>query len=159
MRKVGRCIGNLCCPFNDCLFMVLADGKRKWSRSWEMTEYCRVSKVLTGHHLGIHTCPKQNMKKYKRIDREVVVRDSSVGECPMHQTEVGEAVLTHNISEACRRALQMSYSHIRSEKASLGHERIQNKHWLEAIGIFKKWLVRKTNMYFIKLKNHSSMMT
>ena len=79
MRKVGRCIGNLYCPLNECPFKVLACGKRNTSNfknveahnicfscghlanregcmAWKIIGYCRVSQVLTVYHLGMHTC-------------------------------------------------------------------------------------------------------
>ena len=59
-----------------------------------MTEYCRVSEELIIYNPGTHTClPKPNTKKYTRLVREFVVRNSSVGVFTIQQVDAGEAVL------------------------------------------------------------------
>ena len=53
---------------------------------------------------------KPNMKKYKRLVREAVVRNSTVGVHAIQQAEVGEAIEAGNICKAWGRPLQLSYS-------------------------------------------------
>ena len=65
---------------------------------------------------------KSNTKKYKRLVREAVIRNSTEGAYAIKQAEVGEVVVVGSISEAQRRTLELSYSHIRYEKANLNHE-------------------------------------
>ena len=58
-----------------------------------MTEHYQVTVVLTVYYLGMHTCPpKLNTKKYKRLVRVAVVRNSSLGPHAIQQAEVGKAV-------------------------------------------------------------------
>ena len=58
-----------------------------------------------------------------------------------------------NISEAWRRALQLSYSHIRCKKPSLAHERNPDMHSLEAIGILKKMADKGDKYLMYKINN------
>ena len=75
------------------------------------------------YHLGMQTWPpKSNKKKYKRLVRETVLRNSSVSACAIPQAEVGEAVQEGDIQEAQRRAMSLSYSNITYEKANLSHD-------------------------------------
>ena len=50
---------------------------------------------------------------------------------------MGEAVAADDIQEPHRRAMQLSYTNFRYEKAKLVHER-KSKHSLEVVGIVKK---------------------
>ena len=67
-----------------------------------------------------------------------VLRNSSLGVHAIQQAEVGEAVVAGDIQEVWRRAMQLSYTNFRSEKANLACERNPDKHSLEAVGILKK---------------------
>ena len=94
-----------------------------------MTEYCRESEILTVFHIGTHSSPpKPNTKKYRHQVREAVPRNSGLGECAIQQAEVGQAVVTGDILEACKRAMQLSYANLRYEKVNLSHERNPDKH-------------------------------
>ena len=103
-RKVGRYIGNLYCPYNECPTKVSADGKRntsnsknvedhkmcfsfehfanrQWCGAQNMTEYYRVSVIFMVYHLAMHMyIPKPNTR-YKRQVREAVGRNSGVIAC------------------------------------------------------------------------------
>ena len=105
----------------------------------KMREYCRESEILTIYHIGIHRClPKPNTKKYRHQVRETVLRNSSLGACVIQQAEVGGAVATGNIQEAWRRAMQLSYSNLRFEKANITNEKNPDKHSLEDCRYFKE---------------------
>ena len=54
------------------------------------------------------------------------------------QAKVGQAVADCDFQEAWRRAMQLSYANIRSEKAKISLERNSDKHCLEAVGILKQ---------------------
>ena len=58
-----------------------------------------------------------------------------MGACAIQQAEVDEAVEAGYIKEAQRRAMQLSYSNIRYERANPACERSLHKHSLEAVGI------------------------
>ena len=88
--KVGKCIRNLYCSYDDCPFKLSAEGKRNTtnfqnvdghkvcfsfenvvSRQWhsvcKVTEYCRESESLTIYHIGAHKCPlKADKNKYRK---------------------------------------------------------------------------------------------
>ena len=51
---------------------------------------------------------------------------------------MGQVVATSDIKEAKRRAMQLSYNNIRSEKAKLAHTMNPDKHSLQAVGILKQ---------------------
>ena len=102
-RKVGRCMGNLYCAFDDCPFKFTTGGKqnttnfqnvgghkvcfscgnvasRQWCGAHKMTEYCRESKHLTVYHIGAHKCPlKLDTMKYRKQVRDAVLRNSGLG--------------------------------------------------------------------------------
>ena len=89
-RKVGRCIENLYCTFDDCLYKLSAEGKwhimnfqtvdahrvcfscgnvasRQWCNACKMPEYCRESESLTVYNIGACKCPlKLDTKVYKK---------------------------------------------------------------------------------------------
>ena len=101
-RKVGRCIGNLYCTFDDSSFKLSTEGKRNTtnfqnvdghkiclscgnvtSRQWcdehKMTEYCRESESLTVYHIVVHKCPlKPHAIKYRKQVRDAVLRNSGL---------------------------------------------------------------------------------
>ena len=63
----------------------------------------------------------------------------------IQQAEVDNGVAASDIQETQRRAMQLSYTNLRYEKAKLGHERNPNKYSLEDVGILKKLQIWKTN--------------
>ena len=94
-----------------------------------MTEYCMESKSLNIYHIGAHKCPlKPDTNNYSKQIRHVVLRNSGLGTCGIQQAEMGQAVAASDIKEPWRRAMQLSYTSIRSEKAKLGCERNPDKH-------------------------------
>ena len=139
----------------DILLIRKGAGQEKWQNIAECQRY----KWYTVYHFGKHTCDtKQNTKKYKRFVWQAVV-NRSVGIWCIQQTTGGEAIEAGNISEAERRALQLSYRQTKSKEATLAHDRNSNKHLLQAVGFFKRWLVRMTNISFIKFIIPCSTMT
>ena len=146
-RKVERGIRNWHFSYDDCPFKLSAEGKvntsnfqnvdwykicfscgnvasRQWCRACKMTEYCRESESLTIYHVGAHKCPfKPYTNKYSKQIRDAVLRNSGLGAHGIQQAEVGQAVVTGDIKETQRRAMQLSYTNIRSEKAKVAHER------------------------------------
>ena len=56
----------------------------------------------------------------------------------IQQAKVGQAVAEGNIQEAWRRAMQLSYAIVRSEKAKIAQEKNLDKHSLEAVGVLKQ---------------------
>ena len=123
-----------------------------------MTEYCRGSESLTIYHIGAHKCPlKPDTNKYSKQVRDVVLRNSGIGDHGIPQAELGQAVANSDIKEAHRRAMQLSYTNIRFEKAKVAHERNSEKHSLEAVGMESKLQKRKTSTSFTKLITHSLM--
>ena len=56
----------------------------------------------------------------------------------IQQAKVGQAVADGNIHKAQRRAMQLSYANVRSEKAKITQEKNPEKHSLEAVGILKQ---------------------
>ena len=57
--------------------------------------------------LGTHMCPtKPNIKKYQRLVREAMVRNSSAGACAIQQSEVGDALGEYDTSEGYATFLQ-----------------------------------------------------
>ena len=95
--------------------------------------------ILTIYHLGTHKCElKPNTKIYTIQVREAVLRNSGLSVCSIHQLEVDEAVAASDIQEVWRRAMQLSYTNSRYEKAKPGCERNSGKHSLEAVGILNK---------------------
>ena len=72
----------------------------------------------------------------------------------IQQAKVGQAVVDGNIWEAQRRAMQLSYANIRSEKAKIAWEKNPEKHSLEAVGILKQ-AMDKEDKYLIYQINNS----
>ena len=129
MRKVGRCIRNLYCAFDECLFKLSAEGKRnainfqnvarykfcfshshvvsrQWCSTHKMIKYCRESLSLTVFHIGEQTCPfKLDSTKYRNQVRDAVLRNSTLGVQGIQWAEVGEAVAANDIREAWGRAM------------------------------------------------------
>ena len=85
-KKVGRCLGNHYCPYDECPFKFSADGEkntsniqnieghktcfscghhanRQWCGEQKIMEYCRQLEILTVYHLGTHTCPAKPKQK------------------------------------------------------------------------------------------------
>ena len=103
MGKVGRCLRNLYCTFDDCQFKLSAEGKknttnfqnvhrqnvclscgnvasRQWCSASKMTEYCRGFESPTVYHIGAHKCPlKPDAKIYRKQVRDAVLRNSGLG--------------------------------------------------------------------------------
>ena len=67
---------------------------------------------------------------------------------------MGQAVANGDIQEAQRRAMQLSYANVRSEKAKFTHKRNPDKHSLEAVGILKQ-ATDKEDKYLIYRINNS----
>ena len=112
-KKVGRCISNLYCPYDECPFKLSAGGKKNtsnfqnveghkicfscwhlanrwWCRAWKITEYCKESEILTIYHICVHSClSKPNTKKYRHQVREAFLRNSGLGACAIQQAGVG----------------------------------------------------------------------
>ena len=72
----------------------------------------------------------------------------------IQQSKVGQAVAEGNIQEAQRRAMQLSYANVRSEKAKIALEKNPDKHSLEAVGVLKQ-ATDKEDKYLIYQINHS----
>ena len=103
---------------------------RQWCREQKMTEYCRESESLTVYHIGVHRCPlKPNTKSGLQV-RDAVLRNSGLDACGIQQVEVGQVVAASDIKEAWGRAMQHSYTNIRSEKVKPASERNPDKHSL-----------------------------
>ena len=102
-RKVGRCIRNPYCTFDDCPFKLSAEVKRnstnfqnvdsnkicfscgnvasrQWCGTHTMTEYCRESESLTVYYIDAYKCPlKLDTIKYRKQVRDAVLRNSGLG--------------------------------------------------------------------------------
>ena len=70
------------------------------------------------------------------------------------QAKVGQAVADSNICKAQRRAMQLSYANVRSEKAKITWKKNPEKHSLEAVGILKQ-AMDKENKYLIYQINNT----
>ena len=89
-----------------------------------MNKYCRESESPTVYHIGTHKCPlKPDTIKYRKQVRGAVLRNSGLGTQGFQQAEMGQAVAKGDIREAWRRAMQLYYTNIRSEKAKISWER------------------------------------
>ena len=65
----------------------------------------------------MHKCHlKKDTQIYKKQVREAVLQNRGLGAQGIQQAEVGQAVAEGNIQEAQRRAMQLSYANVRSEK-------------------------------------------
>ena len=119
-----------------------------------MTEYCRESESLTVYHIGAHKCPlNQDTKIYRKQVRDAVLRNQGIGAQSIQQAEVGQAVADSDIWEAWRRAMQLSYDNIRSEKAKISWERNSDKHSLEAVGTLKQATDKEDKYVIYKINN------
>ena len=67
---------------------------------------------------------------------------------------MGQAVVEGHIQEAQRRAVQLSYANVRSEKAKITHKKNPYKHSLEAVGVLKQ-ATDKEDKYLIYRINNS----
>ena len=67
---------------------------------------------------------------------------------------MGQAVVEGNIQEAQRRAMQLSYANVRSEKAKIACKKNLDKHSLEAVGVLKQ-ATDKEDKYLIYRINNS----
>ena len=123
MRKVGRCIRNLYCSYDDCPFKLSAHRKRntsnfqnedgckiclscgnvasiQWCWAQKITEYCRESESFTICHIGAYKClPKPDTNKYRHQVRDAVLRNSGLGAHGIHQAEVDQAAAVSDIKE------------------------------------------------------------
>ena len=112
-RKVGRCIKNIYCAYDDCPFKHSAEGKqitnnfqnvrghkvcvrcrnipmRQWCNAQKMTEYCSKAESFTVYHIGAHKCPlKPDTKMYRKQVRDAVLRNRGLGALGIQQAEVG----------------------------------------------------------------------
>ena len=103
----------------------------------------------------MHKCNlKKDTQIYKKQVREAVLRNRGLGVQGIQQVEVGQAVAVGNIKEAQRRAMQLSYANVRSEKAKIAREKNPDKHSLEAVGILKQ-ATDKEDKYLIYRINNS----
>ena len=66
---------------------------------------------------------------------------------------MGQAVANGDIWEVQRRALQLSYANVRSEKAKIAQERNPGKHSLEAVGILKQAMDKEDKYLIYKINN------
>ena len=82
-----------------------------------------------------------------------MVRNSALGAHGIQEAEVGQAVATGDIKETWRRAMQLSYTNIRSEKAKVAHERNSDKHSLKAVGILKQAMDKEDKYLIYKINN------
>ena len=67
-----------------------------------------------------------------------MLQNRGLGAQGIQQAKPGQAVADGDIWEAQRRATQLSYANVRSEKAKITWERHPDKHSLEAVGILKQ---------------------
>ena len=120
----------------------------------KLTEYCRKSESLTIYHIGVHRClPKPVTHKYSKQIRNAVPRNSGVDTCDIQQAEVGQVVAMGDIKEAGRRAMQLSYTYIRSMKAKVACERNPDKNSLEVVGILKQATHKEGKYLIYKIYN------
>ena len=163
MRKVGRCIWSLYCVCDDFPFKHSAEGRlntmnfqnvgghkvcftcgniasRKWWGVHKMTENCRESGALTVYHIGVHKCLlKKDTNIYRKQVRDAVLRNWGIG--------------AQDIWEAWRRAMWLSCTNIRSEKAKISWKRNSDKHSLEAVGILKQAMDKEDKYLIYKIIN------
>ena len=66
---------------------------------------------------------------------------------------MGQAVAEGNIQEAQRRAMQLSYANVRSEKAKIACKKNPVKHSLEAIGVLKQATDKKDKYLIYQINN------
>ena len=66
---------------------------------------------------------------------------------------MGQAVANSDIWEAKRRAMQLWYANVRSEKVKITWERNQHKHSLEAVGILKQATDKEDKYLIYKINN------
>ena len=66
---------------------------------------------------------------------------------------MGQAVADSDIWEAQRRAMELSYANVRSEKAKITWKRNPDKHSLEAVGILKQATDKEDKYLIYKINN------
>ena len=71
----------------------------------------------------------------------------------IQQAEVGQAVVDGNIWETQRRAMQLSYANIRSEKTKITWEKNPEKHSLEVVGILKQATDKEEKYLIYQISN------
>ena len=96
---------------------------------------------------------QKDTKIYRKQVRDAVLRNRGIGAQGIQQAEVGQAVAEGDMWEMCRRAKQLYYVNIRSEKAKISQERNSDKHPLEAIGILKQAMDKEDNYLVYKISN------
>ena len=111
-------------------------------------------RALTIYHIGAHKCPlKPDTNKYRKQVRDALLRNSGLDAHGIQQAEVGQTVVDSDIKEAWKRAMQLSYTNIRSEKANVAYERTPDKCSLEAVGILKQVMDREDKYLIYKINN------
>ena len=85
-----------------------------------------------------------------------MLRNRGLGAWGIQQAEVGQAVANSDIWEAQKRAMQLSYANIRSEKAKISQEKNPDKHSLEAVGILKQTTDKEGKYLIYKINNFQS---
>ena len=80
-------------------------------------------------------------------------RNRGLGARGLQQAKVGQVVADGDIREAQRRAMQLSYANITSEKAKISQERNSDKHSLEAVGIVKQATDKEDKYLIYKINN------
>ena len=66
---------------------------------------------------------------------------------------MGQVVANGDILEAQRRAMQLLYANVRSEKAKIALERNPDKHCLEAVAILKQATDREDKYLIYRINN------
>ena len=76
--------------------------------------------TLTVYLVGVHKCHlKKGTKIYKKQVREAMLQNRGLGAQSIQQTKVSQAVANGDICKTQRRAMQLSYANVRSEKAKI----------------------------------------
>ena len=83
-----------------------------------------------------------------------MLQNRGLGAWGIQQGEVGQAVVDGNIWEGQRRAMQLLYANVRSEKAKTALEKNPDKNSLEAVGTLKQ-AMDKEDKYLIYWINNS----
>ena len=119
-----------------------------------MTEYCRESGILAIYQTGTHKFllkPKTQEIQATESERQFL-RNSGLGVHGIQQAEMDEAVTASDIQEARRRAIWLSYTNLRYEKAKPSPERNPEqlftggwRHLKKAIDMEYKYLIYKIN--------------
>ena len=90
---------------------------------------------------------------YKKQVREAVLWNRGLGAWGIQQAEVGQVVANGDIWETQRRAMQLSYANVKSEKAKITRKRNPDKHSLEAVGILKQATEKEDKYLIYKINN------